>query len=63
LERNNYSYELDQFSKTTGSGLIMGFMFGFGIRLPGQYYINIEIKNDSLNEFMGLVTLAQIGSP
>lgn len=63
MENNGYSYELDRFSKIYNSGLVIGFMFGFGIRLPGQYYINFEIKNDNLNEFMGLFTLAQIGSP
>ena len=59
----SYSYQLDQFAKTYNSDVVVGIMFGVGVRLPGRYYLNMEIRNDNLNEFITLFSIAQFGSP
>lgn len=59
----SYSYLLDRFSKTYNSEVVVGFLFGVGIRLPGRYYLNMEIRNDNLNEFVTLFSIAQFGPP
>lgn len=59
----SYQYQLDQFSRTFDSDVVFGFLFGIGIRLPGRYYLNMEIRNDNLNEFITIFSIAQFGSP
>jgi hypothetical protein len=63
FQGNDFSGILETASASYNTDIVKGVILGAGVKLPGRYYLNIEVRNDDLNQVFGVVSIAQVGNP
>lgn len=63
LAGDGISYTTANSSDQYRTGIKMGWSVGAGVKLPGRYFINFQMRNNTLHEFFALISIAQIGTP